>query len=366
MTEVAARADFSQIRYAQCWEDADVLLEALALPQAADGIYVSIASAGDNALAILSKAPGKVVALDLNPAQLACTALRIAAYKNLNHGEFLELVGARESSRREQLYRRCRSALNRDDQRFWDCRSSAISGGIINAGKFERYFALFRSRVLPLIHTRSRVDKLLQGGSFQERETFYRQHWDTWRWRALFKIFFSRAVMGRLGRDPSFFRYVKGSVADRILARTRHALTHLNPNENPYLQMILNGSYPFALPYALRAENFDSIRNNIDRLELRLASVEDYLSEVPERSIAGFNLSDIFEYMSEENHQQLLDIIIRAGRPGARVVYWNMLAPRSAPPHYSGRLHSRHELAKKLFLQDKAFFYSALIVEEVV
>jgi S-adenosylmethionine:diacylglycerol 3-amino-3-carboxypropyl transferase len=28
-SEAATRADFSQIRYAQCWEDADVLLDAL-------------------------------------------------------------------------------------------------------------------------------------------------------------------------------------------------------------------------------------------------------------------------------------------------------------------------------------------------
>ena len=28
-TEITGRADFSSIRYAQCWEDADVLLDAL-------------------------------------------------------------------------------------------------------------------------------------------------------------------------------------------------------------------------------------------------------------------------------------------------------------------------------------------------
>ena len=28
-SEIAAKADFSRIRYAQCWEDTDVLLEAL-------------------------------------------------------------------------------------------------------------------------------------------------------------------------------------------------------------------------------------------------------------------------------------------------------------------------------------------------
>ena len=48
-------------------------------------------------------------------------------------------------------------------------------------------------------------------------------------------------LVGRLGRDPEFFRYVQGSVSDRILSRARHALTVLPTHENPYLQFILNG-----------------------------------------------------------------------------------------------------------------------------
>ncbi len=76
-TEAAARADFSQIRYAQVWEDADILLTALDI-QPTDTV-VSIASAGDNALALLGAGAARVVALDLNPAQLACLELRVSA-----------------------------------------------------------------------------------------------------------------------------------------------------------------------------------------------------------------------------------------------------------------------------------------------
>ena len=68
-SEVAQKSDFSIIRYAQCWEDADVLLQAL---QAQPGkTYLSIASAGDNALALLARSPKKVVAMDLSSAKLA-------------------------------------------------------------------------------------------------------------------------------------------------------------------------------------------------------------------------------------------------------------------------------------------------------
>src|SRR6478609_8677795 len=91
-SEIVQRADFSQIRYAQCWEDADVLLEALDI-QPGDSC-LAIASAGDNALAMLSRSPGRLIALDLSGAQLACLELRVAAYRTLSHDELLLLVGS--------------------------------------------------------------------------------------------------------------------------------------------------------------------------------------------------------------------------------------------------------------------------------
>src|SRR5204863_3495424 len=138
---------------------------------------------------------------------------------------------------------------------------------------------------------------------------FYNRHWDTWRWRLMFRVFFSRFVMGRLGRDPSFFAYVEGSVSDRILQRTRHALTALDPAANPYLQWILTGRHTTALPYALRPENFEKIRRNLDSIEFHLASIEQYLAAFPEVRLGRMNLSDIFEYMSEDNYRALLELL---------------------------------------------------------
>src|SRR5437868_5048616 len=141
-SEVAVKADFSTIRYAQCWEDADILLEALDI-QPGD-TCLSIASAGDNSLALLSRRPGRVIALDLSSAQLACVELRVAAYRELDHSGLLELIGSRPSKRREELYRRCRQLLPTAVRDFWDGRGRDIAAGIGGAGKFERYFALFR------------------------------------------------------------------------------------------------------------------------------------------------------------------------------------------------------------------------------
>lgn len=364
-SEAAAHADFATIlRYAQVWEDADVLVEGLDIQP--DDDCLSIASAGDNALAMLARGPRRVVAIDMNPAQLACLELRVAAFRHRDHGEVLELIGsAPGQGRRAAIYASLRPSLSQGAREFWDARPQEIARGIGHAGRFENYFRLFRERIMPLVHSRRTIADLLRARDLDERRAFYSGRWDTWRWRVLFHVFFSRAVMGALGRDPSFFRYVEGSVAEKILARTRHALSELAPAENPYLQWILTGRHGAALPLYLREENFDLIRRNLDRLEWHLGPLEDYLDRHPPGTFSKFNLSDIFEYLSEETCEGLFRLIANVARPGGRIAYWNMLAPRRAPASLAGRIGPLGELSARLHSQDKAFFYSAFRVEEI-
>ena len=69
--------------------------------------------------------------------------------------------------------------------------------------------------------------------------------------------------------------------------------------------------------------------------------------------------------MSEAEYDRQLQVLLGAANPGARLVYWNMLAARSRPLTLAARLRPQTELAQALHAQDKAFFYSRLIVEEV-
>lgn len=362
-SEIQHRADFSAIRYAQCWEDSRLLVEGL---QPAGRHCLSIGSAGDNSFALLAAGAASVTAVEMNPAQVACIGLRRAAYLRLDHGEFLELVGSRPSSRREALYRACRDRLADDDKLFWDARLESIQGGIGSAGRFERYFTIFRNWVLPLAHSRDRVLALLEPRVPGERERFYEEVWNNRRWRWIFQLFFSRTVMGTLGRDPGFFKYVEGSVADRILARTRHALVELDPSANPYLHWILTGTHGGTLPEALEAGNFETIRKALadDRFHVVSKPLEGWLDGNSGHRYDAFNLSDIFEYMSEENCRGLLERILAASHPGARLAYWNMLAPRSRPESLAHRLRPCE--SESLFARDRAFFYSRFVVEEAV
>ena len=95
-SEIAGKASFEGIRYAQLWEDADVLVAALGTQGGAT--RVSICSAGDNALAMLTLDPARVVVVDLSAAQIECLRIRIAAFGALDHAALLELMGSRPSA----------------------------------------------------------------------------------------------------------------------------------------------------------------------------------------------------------------------------------------------------------------------------
>ncbi|MCX7644635.1 MAG: BtaA family protein [Rhodobacteraceae bacterium] len=357
---IEARAAFDRIRYAQVWEDADVLTAAMG--EVAGRRLVSICSAGDNALALLTLDPAEVIAVDLSEAQLACLRFRVAAIRVLDHAAFLELMGSRGSARRAELLARVLAELSPADRSFWAAQAGAVvRHGAAGIGRFEGYFRIFRRFLLPLVHARRTVARVFEPREPEARARFLEEEFLTWRWRLLVRFFFSRRVMGLLGRDPAFFDHVEGSVSDHVLARCRHAGIVTDPAENPYLHWILTGTHGRALPMPWREEHHAAIRSRLDRLTLHRGPLE----RLDATGIAGFNLSDIFEYMAPEVLPDVYGSLLAMAAPGARLVYWNMMAPRRRPESLAHRLVRLKEVEDRLKPRDKAFFYSDFVVEEV-
>jgi S-adenosylmethionine-diacylglycerol 3-amino-3-carboxypropyl transferase len=361
-SQIAAKARFDSIRYAQLWEDADVLV--LALDSRPGATLVSICSAGDNALAMLTRDPAQVVVFDLSKAQIACLRLRISAMRRLDHTAFLELMGSRPSQRRGELLASVVASLAESDKQLWAQRKEdVIAYGAGGVGKFERYFRILRRWLLPLVHRRGTINSVLVEREEPERERFLAETWDNRRWRILLRTFFSNFVMGRLGRDPAFFDHVEGSLADHVIRRLSHAMVDLDPAANPYLHWILKGTHGVALPLAWRPEHYETIRDRLDRLDIRPGAIESFAATGEKAD--GFNLSDIFEYMDRPTFAAVYGSLLDASRPGTRLVYWNMMVPRRVPPEHAARVMTLCDVETRGKAIDKAFFYSDFVVEEV-
>ncbi|MHB0960339.1 MAG: DUF3419 family protein [Pirellulaceae bacterium] len=358
---VQARVSFDFIRYANCWEDADVLCEALK-PCVGKRI-LSIASAGDNSLALLAEG-ADVVAADLSIPQLACLELRCAAFRRLDYEQVLAFLGVRAADNRPATYLRLRADLSSAARSFWDGHPPFIAGGIIHTGKMEAYFRLFRRWVLPFIHSRQSIEDLLQPKDRRARDIFWTS-WNSRRWRLAFRLFFSRYLMGRLGRDPEFFRYVETGVTHHFMERARHGLTVLPTHANPFLDYIVYGNFRRTLPRYLRPEQFGNVRSGLDRLTLYHGSIEQAGREHRNRGFDAFNLSDIFEYLDRSAAQDLYGALIDVASPGARLAYWNTLVPRGRPDELADRVQPLTQLSQTLHERDLVFFYREFHVDEV-
>ncbi len=360
---VEQRASFERIRYANCWEDGDLLIGALA--PAPGKRIVSIASAGDNSLQLAAHG-AEVVAVDLSLAQLACLELRMAAFRALDYRQLLGFLGIKYGEDRVRTYSSIRGLLSSSAQAHWDGNIELIERGVIHGGKFERFFHIFRRFVLSLIHDRETVRELMEPREIEDRIEFYDRRWNNRRWQLLFRVFFGRTVMGWLGRDPEFFRYVEGDVASRIMQRVRRGMTELPTDDNPWLRYIVTGNFcEAALPPYLRPEMFERVRDGVSRITLHHASLGDVL-EASEANFDGANLSDIFEYLSDQECKSLYQLLLDRSKPGARIAYWNMLVPRTCPESLANKVRPLEQMSAELFSQDRAFFYSRFVVEEVL
>ena len=337
------------LRYANCWEDADLLRAGL---QVASGSRVlSIGSAGDNSFSLLTEAPELVVAVDVNAVQLRLIALKRAAFSVLEYEDFLCFLGFRPCGHRLRLLRQLHPALSETDFQYWQAQPERIERGVIFTGKFERYFAGFRQWILPLIHSHDRIRQLLSAKSDDEQVEFFERHWNNRRWRGLFRLFFGKTVMGLLGRDPAFLREVRVPVADFLLERAATQLRSVRCQWNYFLEFILTGSFGEGLPHYARAENFMAIKRNLSRLHLHQGLAETCFERFG--NFDRFNLSNIFEYMPPAVFREVVEDLRAHAEPAARFAYWNLMVPR----RMSDVLPGLSEASPAGLPADRGFFY---------
>lgn len=351
------------IRYANVWDDADILCEALA-PVGKGGRILSIASAGDNVLSLLTLDPKEVVAADINCTQLMCLELKMAAFLEFNHEKLLAFLGVKPSKTRvEDYHLLLRRRLSLSAVNFWDAHKEDIALGVIFAGRLERYIRLINQYLLPSIHSKKVRESLLKERTHLERIEFYDNTWNTFLWRWLFKLAFNKYFLNWMGRDPVFYDHVYDTISERILARTRHALIELPTNNNPYLAYVIHGNYTMeALPRYLRPEFKDEITDRLERITLVCAPIH----QTGKGNFDGFNLSDVFEGMEEGEFENCYQTLLMQAHPQARIVYWNLLVARDVPDQFLDYVKPIVDLSEVLHWRDKAWFYQAFHVDEVI
>mgnify|MGYP001559788449 CR=1 FL=1 len=354
------------ISYSLCWEDPLILSEALKISE--EDNVLSIISGGENILSLLLKNPKKVVGIDIKMEQIYLAKLKISCIENLEFEEFVKFLGIKYSNNRLEIFNNIKKYLQKEEVEYWENNLDSIRIGIVHCGKFERYLAKFRKYFLPLIISKRRINEFLLLDSLDKQERFYRTYWNNWRFRLLFRIFFSKKGL-ESGRDKQYFRYSsQNKVSDYYLERVKHSLTEIPIRTNFFMHYILTGTIPVPFenhPY-LDKDNFNKLKGILKNKKIEFVNLDiyEFLKNSKEKSFSKFNLSDIFEAKTQEEYEDLLKEIIRVSRKNSIVCYWNNLANRSDHCFINNLIKDK-DMSEDLYNKDRVHFYSRFIIENV-
>jgi S-adenosylmethionine-diacylglycerol 3-amino-3-carboxypropyl transferase len=355
---------FRDILYSQCWEDPE--MDRIAFGTKPGDIVFSITSGGCNALSFLLDDPAKVICLDMNRFQNYLLSLKINAFKTLSYDETLEFFGVRPSNRRWDLYERLKPFLSEEEQLYWSNKKTDLNRGIIHCGKYERYMHLLKKVFRILIGSKI-INELFNASCIEEQRILFQKKWDNFKWKLFCRIFLSRAFASMLF-DKAFYKYLEPSFSFEKYYRSavRRAVTELPARDNYFLAYILSGNYLIDnLPVYLKKENYQFIRDRVDRIKIVTSGCQEYLSSLPGDTISKFNFTNIFEWMSIEEFTLILLETLRIAKDGAVITYRNHLVTRNRPEMFADKIIPDMKLSLELRKKDRSFIYKAYVVERI-
>jgi S-adenosylmethionine-diacylglycerol 3-amino-3-carboxypropyl transferase len=360
-----------QLYFAQVHEDPMLELEALAAKPGERVVMVS--SGGCTLLSLLGSARVHVTGVDLNVTQNTLVELKRAAVLAMDAAEATAFLGGtpQASAVRAQHYKhRVRDLLTPEARRYWDSHPQMIRKGVLDAGKSERFVRLLVSVIKTFIVPSARIERILDCRTLEDQRTFFATEWDSWRWRLWLRALYNRFIFGK-GLDPRFFEHVEASsYADMFYALSKRALTELPIQDNYFFHHMFLEYYPTDVPSGvppyLSAAGVEGQRANAGNLTLIDGAFTDCLRELPPRSVHGFSLSNICEWLSTGEIEALFDEIIRTGVHGARVCYRNWVGSTQLPRSAVDRIIEDPALGSSLIRKDRSMNQPRFVAAKVL
>lgn len=365
---------FSRLVYTQIWEDPAVDLTALRLEPTSR--VATIASGGCNLLNYLLADPAEIVAVDLNPAHLALTRLKLAAVRHApDHAGFFRFFGAaRDKANRDFYFAALRPHLDADTRAWWETRTLTGRPRIdYFSSDFYRHGLL--GGFIGFLHFAARAmgrnpAHLLTAADVEEQARIFDSTlaplFDTWLVRAAAKL---PVLFYHLGIPPAQFdamnRDAGGDMAASMRERVRRLACDFPIGDNYFAWQAFGRRYDRegmrAVPDYLRPGHFETLRERSDRIRTRLVSMTGFLAGEPPASMDRVVLLDAQDWMTPIQLTALWVQIGRTARPGARVIFRTAGAAspleKALPPEVLAPWRHEEELGKALFAQDRSAIY---------
>src|SRR5215472_9288564 len=355
---------FHRLVYNQIWEDPRVDLEALRLEPTSR--VLTIASGGCNVLNYLLADPAEIVAVDLNPAHLALTRLKLTAAQHLpDHAAFYRLFGRGiDPSAWDTYHDYLQPHLDDEARAFWEGRSPLGKRRLGLLGRFIG-FLHFVARL-----TGNDPARMLGASNLEDQARLF-EEWiaPTFDAKPVRMLCRMPAVLYSLGIPPAQFDALRddagGDLANLYLERLRRLACEFPLEENYFAWQAFGRRYGIEAagpaPDYLKPEAFRTLAERAPRVQTHLASITDFLAREPSESMDRYVLLDAQDWMGPPQLTSLWQEIGRTARPGARVIFRTAgrLSPLEAalPPALLEPWRAETDLAASLFRRDRSAIY---------
>ena len=303
---------FSNLVYAQIWEDPAVDLEALAL----DGTsrVVTIASGGCNVLSYLTAGPEHVAAVDINGAHVALNRLKLAAARHLpDYESFYRFFGAANASENVAAFKpHILPHLDPETAAYWQSRHGLRRRRRIKRFTSNFYRAGLLGSFIGASHLVARLNgvnprMILKARTLEEQRRIFDQKFaPLFDRRALRWLVNRPASLYGLGIPPAQYKALagdgEGGMAEVLKKRLeRLACGFPCPRTTSPGRLSAAAMRPRAgrLPPYLDPANFEVVRENAPRVSVHHASFTDYLASAPDGSLDRYVLLDAQDWMND-------------------------------------------------------------------
>ncbi len=358
---------FSGIVFNMSWEDPYV--DKYALNIGPGDTTCTIASGGCNTLSQLCFNPDKVIAVEQNDAQASLLELKMAGVRELEWRTFSDVFGDFDTSKFPRLYPKLRPHLSPEAQAFWDKKGARrmMRRGLHRAGKnglFLRMVRLYLESILDM----HEIEEMFEYDDLNEVRRFYDERIAPSLFTAMLRIVCEKgkpwfylagvhpAQIEAVEADMPMFEYLK--------VRMRELVCNNLPRDNYFLYGAVFGRWRTrdAVPPYLRECYWETLTENIDKLEFHRGWLHEVLDSKPEGTVDKYSLLDIFDWMHDkpEIFDTVLRSVIRAAKDGGLLVYRSGRLDLEPPEHLREALpqsEEQQEISRKCLHDDMSGIY---------
>jgi S-adenosylmethionine-diacylglycerol 3-amino-3-carboxypropyl transferase len=349
-----------QLRYSLVWEGSATLCTALQITS--DDHALIITGAGCNVLNALLQAPHQVTAIDLNPEQNRLLKFKCHVIQHHEYPVFRGLLGLDGAAAVASAWTSVRAGLPLEKQAFWADFFAANPGGLLGAGRLETYVNGFLPTLAAPLQNQLR--QLLHFDSLAEQQTYFQTVIEATEnnFQQQFITYFDAANLSK-GRDPRLFKYAGQSGGELFYQRLQQHLNQELVRNNFFSCFFFFGLAhlpEYILPPCYQGANYEQLRTQLPKLEIITGEATSYLLSAAGRTITKASLSNIFEYVSAEEFEQVCQQLGHDAPRQLRMVFWNLLQIQAAARSPAVPLLA--DVSQQLSAQEACFYFDSVRV----